>query len=161
MPSGVPVGEPIGPVLLNELQIHAEVPKAYHPVIEDGTYDELKECVFRVCSIRVCDILLEDLEAECRAIGIEIQLHRRRWYYARNVRCMTAVELRLGFHRQHRVMDDLQGFLQYLSRKYEFVYNRLSTSYCRVPPVEGRYNFEYDYGQTVEVCAELTWPYWT
>jgi hypothetical protein len=155
LPSGVPVGEPIGPVLLNQLQAHAEVPKAYHPVIEDGTYDEFKECIFRVCSLRGCEVLLADFEAECRGLGIELQLQRRHWFYARNTRCLTMVEVRMLFGRTP--VEDLESFLDYLSRRYEFVYNRLCVSHARRSSMAMR---DYAGVTEVEVSAELTWPYW-
>jgi len=162
LPSGVPVGEPIGPVMLSQLRHHAAVPAAYQPVIEDGTYDEFKECVFRVCSLRVCEILLADFEAECRGLGVELQLHQRRWFYAQNVRCLTMVEARMRLGRGHQVMEDLESFLAYLSKRYEFVYNRLCISHSRPSPTDmgGYYAYVHAW-EGVEVSAELTWPYWT
>lgn len=145
--------------MLDALHNHAGVPLAYQPVIEDGTYDEIKACVFRVCSMRICEVALEDMEEECRAHSITCVASQRKWHYAQERHCVTVAEMRF---QANEASANLQDFFLYLAKKYEFVYNRicLSRPISRIHDGRGEHAFVRSTGVT-ELEVEILWPYWT
>lgn len=157
MPSGIPVGNELSPALRDALKHHAGVPLAYQPVIEEGSYDDFKACVFRVLSIQCCEIALDEMAEECREKGGVVRSHQRRWNYAQEARCVTSVEVYMEVKRGSVLSHELDSFLSYLARKYGFMFNKLFVSHSRQRPDERGYHYE----SAIEVQMELVWPFWT
>ena len=172
MPSGVPAGSELAPAFRQSLEHLAGVPLALQPVVEDGTYDEIKACVFRVLSYRVCEVAMEDIVVECRAQDINCTVARRQWQYAQGPlpKLFTTVDMRMTMDNH----PDIQDFLEYLARKFNFRYNRISVNRkrCTQSPLKkvqgvgqsGAVDKPTDYlflDPSTEVEAEIVWPYWT
>jgi len=165
MPSGIPPGTDLSRPLREALAAHAGVPLMYQPVIEDGNYEDFKACVFRVCSIRVAQVALEDIEHELREKGVGVQTQQRRWSYALEHQCVTNTEMRLDVPRESPLVvnNELQQFLEYLASKYDFKFNRLVVSYQRerLEMLEAARGGYADYAGNISVELELMWLYWT
>lgn len=158
MPSGIPAGSELAPAFRQSLEHLAGVPLALQPVVEDGTYDEIKACIFRVLSYRICDVAMEDITDECRAQGIKCQFQRREWKYFQTPApsLCTTVQMNLNMDRH----DNINGFLEFLARNYNFRYNRMAVNHrqCTQSPINAAYVF---LDPSIEVDAEIVWPYWT
>lgn len=157
MPSGIPAGSELAGPLRTALAAHAGLPLAYQAVIEDGTYDQIKACIFRVLSYRVCEVAMEDIKAECHAQQIRCEMQHRQWNYfqSKTPMCVTTVCLMMSASSYDA---DIKDFLEYLAKKYEFRYNRMQLnrkSYTRLD------NDHVFLDPSVEVEAEIMWPYWT
>lgn len=165
MPSGIQPGDALSLPLRESLARHARVPPMYQPVIEDGNYNEFKDCAFRVCAIRVCEVALEDIEAECKSKGVLVRAQLRRWQYAPEHECATSVEMVMEVERGTQMADELQEFLHYLSRKYGFHYNRcVVNSYRAIPRMIGRGSEHGYYSDTdssrIQVELQIVWDQW-
>lgn len=170
MPSGVKPGSELSHVMREALQRHAgQLPLAYQPVIEQGGYDDFKDCVLRVCSDRAVEVIMNDMEQECCANGIALRVASRTWNYTQQVkmRCVTCVHVAMTIPRLERV--DVKEYLAYLSEKYGFTYNRLSVDtsrgerHCLRVRLDSLMQVMDDglYREpTVNVEAELVWPQW-
>lgn len=164
LPSGIPPGTELSLPLRSALAAHAGVPLMYQPVIEDGDYADFKACVFRVCSLRACEVALEDIEGELVAKGARVQTQNRRWSYAPEHRCVTQWEMRLEFLPEAPLAGELQEFLDYLCRKYDFQFNRVVVNRQRerLEMLDGMRRGGYaDYQGNIQVELEILWPYWT
>lgn len=164
MPSGVPPGEPIGDVLLRTLATHAETPPAYQAVIEEGTYDDFKACVFRVCSFRVCEVSLDNMRAEIEQRGIRCEMNHRNWKYVQQqaMRCVTVVEIRLEADAER--CEGIKEFVDYLSRAYEFQFSKHHFQMYRERDSVNSgaaIGFGYCTPARIVVELEIMWPYWT
>ena len=161
MPSGIHAGEDLSQPMRDTLAHRQMTPPAYLPVMEDGTYDEIKECVFRVCSIRVCQVKLEDMQDELRGMKIRCQVQERKWMYQSSVARMlgaTVVQVQLQIIRGDTPNLEIESLLQYLSRTYGFKYNRCSVNRKAATRIDHQYA---TLDPSIEVEMEITWPYWT
>jgi hypothetical protein len=161
MPSGIHPGTELSLPLREALTAHAGVPLMYHPVIEDGSYEDFKACVFRVCSVRACEVALEDMDQECREQGGIMRSQHRRWNYAPEHRCVTSIEIQMEVKRGSRLSHELEDFLSYLARKYGFVYNRVTINHQRERAEMAGYERGYHHESSLGVEMEIVWPYWT
>jgi hypothetical protein len=161
IPSGIHPGTEISSALRGALAMHIGVP-VYQPVIEEGTYADFKACVFRACSVRICEVALEDMEQECIQKGVYcLRCQHRRWNYTMDRACVTSVEIRMEIRRGSRLCGELEEFLSYLARKYEFVYNTVVVNHQREFVRERDYG-GYGYGEVnVTVEMEIVWQHWT
>ena len=156
MPSGIPAGSELAGPMRTALEAHAGLPIAYQAVIEDGTYDQIKACIFRVLSYRICEVAMEDVKLECREHRITCEMHQREWKYFADPtpKCVTAVSVRMVGTPDM----DMQSFLEYLANKYGFRYNRMQTNRRAITQIDRDHVF---LDPSVEIEAEIVWPYWT
>ena len=155
-PSGIHPGATLSAPLLEALERHGGKPLYLQPVIEEGSYADFKACVFRVCSARVCEVALLDLERECCDRGINVNLQYRTWNYdcSGDHRCWTRVEMRMRL-KADLAVDEAKAFLSDLASKHGFVYNRIDIR-------KACSNMDqYGLLSHVEIEAEILWPYWT
>lgn len=162
MPSGIHAGNDLSRSLLDALHNHAGVPLTYQPVIEEGTHDDFKQCVFRVLSVRICEIELEDMIQECAEQHIVCSHQQREWRYAERRQCVTTVQMK--FQTTSDTSLDLQEFFHYLSRKYHFGFNKICVS-RPLRHIGVSRNGIYEPGRyapsLTELEVEILWHYWT
>lgn len=160
IPSGIPAGGDLGRPLYEALKDHAQLPLALQPVIEDGSEDEIKACVFRVLSYRACEVMLDDMRSELHEKGIKAMFQRRTWNYHQSaprvaaLKCMTVVEAHLTIDEPS---PDAHDFLMKMADRYGYRYVRFSATRKAATCIGG---FAYLEPST-EIEAQLVWPYWT
>src|SRR4029077_6719059 len=88
IPSGIPVGHELSQSLLAALHNHAGVPLEYHPLTEEGDYDDFKAVVFRALSQRICDVELDEMTQECAGQHVVCTYQQRQWRYAQRGQCV-------------------------------------------------------------------------
>ena len=158
MPSGIRVGADLSQPLRDALTHHAGLPLEYQPIIEEGTYDDFKDCIFRACSLRACEVRLEDMRAEFGERKIRFAHQQRHWKYALERQCVTAVEVQLMFCTGDMGTEQVTDFLEFMAKKYGFRYNRLSVNHKACTVLNNNY---VTFDPSVEVDMEIVWPYWT
>lgn len=156
-PSGITAGEELSHPMRMALASHNALPLTYHRVIEEGTYDDFKECIFRVCADRIFGIMMEDLAGDCHSDGIRCIVSGRTWEYASPLACFTKATMHMTIEQAVIQTIEINDYLKSLAARYGFVYNRMQTNhkahrilpdgYAMVAPV-------------MEVDAEIVWPYW-
>lgn len=161
IPSGIRPGTELSLPLREALTAHAGIPMMYQPVIEEGGYEDFKACVFRVLSVRVCEVALEDMEQECREKGGIMRSQHRRWNYAPERRCVTSIEIQMEVKRGSPMSHELEEFLSYLARKYGFFYNKVTINHQRERAEMAGYERGYHHESNLGVELEIAWPYWT
>lgn len=139
---------------------HAGTPLKYQPVIEEGTYDDFKACVFRVCSSRALQVSMEEVKEECYRNKVTCEFYDYLWGYDSPAerrapsRLVTSVQVRMVFNEPSQLSVD--DFLKHLMNSHEFAVSRLCKSYAGHRIDHG---FAYR-DKSVEVEMEITWPYW-
>lgn len=153
MPSGIPAGSDIGPELRTSLQHHAGTPLKYQPVIEEGSYDDFKACVFRVCSSQAMKVSMEEVKEECQRNRVSCEFYDYLWGYLPH-RLVTSVRVRMVFTEPSQL--SVEDFLKHLMNSHDFTINRLCKNYTA-----HRLDHNVAYRDNrVEVEMEITWPYW-
>jgi hypothetical protein len=162
LPSGIHAGNDLSRSMLDALENHAGVPLTYQHVIEEGSYEDFKQCVFRVLSVRICEIELDDMVQECAEQHIICSHQQREWRYAQHRQCVTTVQMR--FQTTNNCSIDLQEFFHYLSRKYHFGFNKICVSRPARPislSRSGIYDAAMYAPSQTELEVEILWRYWT
>ena len=160
MPSGVPAGSDLGPELRAALQHHVGTPLKYQPVIEEGTYDDFKACVFRVCSSRALQVSMEDVKAECQRNQVTCEFYEYLWGYLAPRQLVTSVQVRMVFKEPMPLA--VEDFLKQLANSHDFTINKLCQNFTghRVEGLRYGHGFRAFRDTTLEVEMEITWPYW-
>lgn len=157
MPSGIPVGTELGGPMRDALTRHtAGLPLSLQPIIEDGTPEEIKACIFRALSGRTCEIWLEDIAVECSRHGFKCEVYGRQWSYQQTtaLKCVTSAQVRFVTTNAE---VDIEEFMAFLSTCFEFRYNRLRVNRRKCTQID------FDrviLDPSIEVEAEIMWPYW-
>ena len=161
IPSGQPVGKPISEALLNVLWGRRGISPAAYPIIEEGSYDDFKACVFRACAGIAHDVAMRDMMEEFYAHGIYMDAQPRQWdYFAGG--CVTKTHLLLELKREG-LAEALAGktavpvceLFERVALKHGFVYTPLALSARR------RAYDAYDgTSDTMMLTTEIMWPAW-
>lgn len=158
MPSGIPAGSELTKTMLKALSTHAGVPERYRPVVEEGTYDDFKACVFRVCSYQICEVMLEDMKEDCLRVGFGCLWQHRQWVYEDESRLATRTELTLTGIPISDV--DVGRFLKGLASTYGFEYANLTVNRNREVAVRSGGFYSCDRREKQEIQLEIMWPCW-
>jgi len=172
MPSGVQPGT-VGRPLHEELLERGMLPPCFEPVLEEGSYTAIKDCVFRVLSVAVCNAAIRDIKSEFDALRVECSSDARRWVYVIEPTaqsrvdgikaCATVVHL----HLSAQGFPDLSGYLTSMAAEYGFTVNSAHLNHARnVEWTEGYRAgngavVQLDRGSSITATVEIVWPYWT
>jgi len=161
-PSGIRAGDDLSQPLRDVLSSHAGVPH-YQSLIEEGTYDDFKACVFRACAHRAYEVCLGDMRLDLSGRRIEFDFHQRCWCYGQHNRCVTTVEARLVFCASERLNSEkVTEFLADMAIKYGYSYNRLAVNHKAYTALSHRASRSHltMLDPSVEVEMEIVWPFW-
>jgi hypothetical protein len=140
-------------------------------VLEEGTYDDFKACVFRVCALMAFGVLMDDLSLDLATAGFRLFISagslgsHRRWCYKQDDSgrgLVTEVELTMEIVTRTKI--DVEAILYRLGSLYGFIFDRLSidrrSESSRISDAHGT---AYVIGKFVPptVKVRLLWSMWT
>ena len=162
MPSGVPVGSRLS---LDYEKLMAErdpVPAHRIGLIEDGTYTEIKDCIFRALAYWIMDVAIDDMLIDIIKTGISAHIeHKRQWMFgsphemSRNPITELVVSMQVSSNCSP---PDISRLVRDLQERYGFLLDSYSTD-RRSCHIDAQRGYVYlDGSQSIQL--NIRWPYW-
>lgn len=162
IPSGVPRGGHPGELLTRDLIARGDAPACVRPVLEEGTYAEIKQCVFDVCSVMAGNVMLESIVDYFCTLKVPagVSYERPVWSYAcgsTSPKTVTVVQVCVT----GTLETSLEAHLAWLGREYGFgvtdFFQKTDVGFGSSIHRHGRLGIS----SRTTTDFKIFWPYWT